>query len=140
MPGASREQAETVESSPITTVIPPGSELAGLTDKLGCTPRIFTPAKSSISGLSFMSNATTASDMLDREFLELRAGLLQVAAQLDRIDRAAGSAADDLRMRRIHQAIETLSKIGPNRAEQIQLIFSRPYEENWKEILLDKSR
>ena len=86
-----------------------------------------------------MPNMTTAPEMLDREFLELRAALLQLASQLDRIDRAAGSVADDQRMRRIHQAIETLPKIGPHRAEQIQLIFSRPYEENWKQNLLNRS-
>jgi hypothetical protein len=87
-----------------------------------------------------MPITSTAHDILDREFLELRAGLLQVASQLDRIDRAAGSVADDVRMRRIHQAIETLPKIGSTRAEQIQLIFSRPYEENWKQKTLGDIR
>ena len=80
-----------------------------------------------------MSISLNAPDVLDREFLELRAHLLQAAAQLDRIDRAAGTAIDDPRLRGIHAAIEVLSKIGPHRAEQIQLIFSRPYEENWKQ-------
>ena len=38
-----------------------------------------------------MSNPLSASDVLNREFLEVRARLLQVAAALDRLDRAAGS-------------------------------------------------
>ncbi len=79
--------------------------------------------------------SSTASEILDREFLELRAGLLSTAAQLDRLDRAPGSVTDDPRVRGIRQAIEFLSKPGPGRAEQIQLIFSRAYEEGWKRKL-----
>ncbi len=73
--------------------------------------------------------------VLDREFLELRAGLLQIAAQLDRLDRATGSAAADPRMHGIQQAIESLASAEPDRAEQVQLIFSRQYDPNWKEAL-----
>ncbi len=76
-----------------------------------------------------------APEVLDREFLELRAGLLQIAAQLDRLDRAAGSAADDPRMHGIQQAIESLASAEPDRAAQVQLIFSRQYDPNWKETL-----
>ena len=79
--------------------------------------------------------SSSASEILEREFLELRAGLLQTAAQLDRLDRAQGSVADDPRIRGVLQAIEVLSKPGPGRAEQVQLIFSRPYEEEWKRKL-----
>jgi hypothetical protein len=76
--------------------------------------------------------SSPASEILEREFLELRAGLLQTAAQLDRLDRAKGSATDDPRMRGVLQAIDVLSKPGPGRAERIQLIFSRPYQEDWR--------
>ena len=79
--------------------------------------------------------SSTASTILDREFLELRAGLLSTAAHLDRLDRDSESVADDPRMRGVWQAIEALSKPGPGRAEQIQLIFSRPYEEERKREL-----
>jgi hypothetical protein len=54
---------------------------------------------------------------------------------LDRLDRAHGSVMDDPRMRGVLQAIEALSKPGAGRAEQIQLIFSRAYEEGWKQKL-----
>ncbi len=73
--------------------------------------------------------------VLDREFLELRAGLLQIAAQLDRLDRAAGSVADDPRMHGVRQAIESLASTEGGRAAQVQLIFSRQYDPNWKETL-----
>ena len=82
-----------------------------------------------------MPNAPNATDVLDREFLELRAGILQAAAQLDRLDRATGSVADDSRMHAFRRAVQVLAGSGPNRAEQIQLIFSRPYEADWKNKL-----
>ncbi|HEY2827353.1 MAG TPA: hypothetical protein VGJ04_07105 [Pirellulales bacterium] len=74
----------------------------------------------------------SASDVLEREFLELRARLLQVAAHLDRIDRAAGKVVDDLRAGGVQQALATIAGPGPNRAEQVQIIFSRPYSSDWK--------
>lgn len=76
-----------------------------------------------------------ALEVLDREFLELRAGLLQVAAQLDRLDRAAGSVADDPRMEGVRRALQVLAGPEVNRAEQVQLVFSRPYDADWKETL-----
>ena len=36
-------------------------------------------------------------------------------------------------MKSIEQAIAVLAGQGPNRAEAIQLIFSRPYDPNWKQ-------
>jgi hypothetical protein len=76
--------------------------------------------------------ASSASEVLDREFPEIRAGLLQLAAQLDRLDRAKGSITDDPRCRAVRQSIDVLAKPSPGRAEQIQLIFSRPYEQGWQ--------
>jgi hypothetical protein len=76
--------------------------------------------------------ASPALEVLDREFPEIRAGLLQLAAQLDRLDRAKGSITDDPRRCAVRQSIDVLATSSPGRAEQIQLIFSRPYEEDWK--------
>ncbi|HZZ28736.1 MAG TPA: hypothetical protein VFE46_12105 [Pirellulales bacterium] len=73
--------------------------------------------------------------VLEQEFLELRARLLQVAAQLDRIDRATGSVNNDPRILAALQAIEVLSRPDPQRAEKVQLIFSRPYDADWKKTL-----
>ena len=75
----------------------------------------------------------SANEMLDREFLQIRAWLLQAAAALDRIDRADGDATGDQRLALISQALTVLQKDDPDRAEQIQLIFSREYAANWKE-------
>ena len=79
-----------------------------------------------------MSNPT-AKAVLDREFLEIRARLLQVAAALDRLDRAEGSVADDPRRKNLDKALDVLRGSEPRRAEQIQLIFSRPYSATWRE-------
>ena len=72
--------------------------------------------------------------VLDREFLEIRARLLEVGAVLDRIDRA-GPASDDQRLATIGRAIEALRSADGDRAEQIQLIFSLPYDETWRKSL-----
>jgi hypothetical protein len=88
-----------------------------------------------------MSNSTLdAPEVLNREFLEIRARLLQVAAMLDRLDRAAGSVADDPRIVGIRQAIDLLASTGPGRAEKLQLIFSRLYASDWKEQMAINQR
>ena len=76
----------------------------------------------------------TAAAILDQEFLPLRARLLEIAATLDRLDRANRRAADDPRAKKIHAAIETLlGGDAGDRAEQIQLLFGRPYDDDWWE-------
>jgi len=73
-----------------------------------------------------------APEVLNREFLEIRARILQIAASLDRLDRAAGDAGDDPRIDRLQKALAVLSGEGPDRAEQIQMTFSRQYEHDWR--------
>lgn len=73
-----------------------------------------------------------AAAVLDREFLEIRAKLLEVAASFDRIDRGDGSVEGDPRMALYREALEVLLADEPERAEQIQMIFSRQYEDNWR--------
>ena len=72
--------------------------------------------------------------ILDREFLEIRAKILEVAAALDRIERAEGEVADDPRMALIADAINGIASehSAPIRAEKIQLLFSRAYDEQWR--------
>ncbi|MEX0867358.1 MAG: hypothetical protein WD030_08360 [Pirellulales bacterium] len=78
----------------------------------------------------------TAEEILDREYLQIRAWLLQVAAAFDRIDRAGGDVAADPRLGQFSQALEVLAGADrPKRAEEIQLIFSRHYKQNWREEL-----
>jgi hypothetical protein len=80
-----------------------------------------------------MSTVMTAPQVLNREFLEIRAKILEIAASFDRLDRCEGSVEDDPRLRRIHEALDALRDSTGDRAEQVQLIFSRQYEESWPE-------
>ena len=80
-----------------------------------------------------MSSMRTAGQVFDQELLPIRAKLLEVAAALDRIDRAEGSAAGDQRRTQVQAAIQILLRPEDDRAEQIQLIFSRPYEDDWQD-------
>jgi hypothetical protein len=80
-----------------------------------------------------MSTPMTAGEVLDREFLEIRAKILEVAAALDRLQRAEGSVADDPRLGRLRDGVQLLLEHPADRAEQVQLLFSRPYEDDWRE-------
>lgn len=71
--------------------------------------------------------------ILEREFLEIRAKILEVGAALDRIDRAEGDVSDDARMNLIHEAIRLAGSKEPHRAERIQLLFSREYDKAWQD-------
>jgi hypothetical protein len=66
--------------------------------------------------------------------LEIRARILEVAACLDRIDRADSAATlqGDPRLQLIREGIEILSSSAGDRAERVQLLFSDRYEPNWK--------
>jgi hypothetical protein len=72
-------------------------------------------------------------EILDREYLDIRARLLAVAAQLDRIDRADGAERDDPRLAAIRRAVEILLSSQAGRAEAVQLTFSLPYDAAWKQ-------
>jgi hypothetical protein len=74
----------------------------------------------------------TASEVLDREFLALRGKILEVAAALDRIARASGSAADDPRTAQIRKSLEVLAQAGAGRAHDVQMVFSLPYDPQWR--------
>lgn len=82
----------------------------------------------------------TAPETLNREFLEIRCRILDLAAMLDRLERADDTVADDPRLKRIHEALDVLKKAHEDRAEQVQLTFSRPYDESWQQTLKVKPR
>ncbi|HLL89683.1 MAG TPA: hypothetical protein VK324_10285 [Tepidisphaeraceae bacterium] len=71
-----------------------------------------------------------ARQTLDHYFLEMRGRCLSLAADLDRVERAAGGRdllAADPRVEKLRQAIAVLQSPGHekrSRAEQVQMIFS----------------
>ena len=82
-----------------------------------------------------------APEVLNREFLEVRAKILEIAAALDRLDRAAGSVEGDSRLERIREGLAMLASDRADRAEQVQLIFSLAYEPDWQARLrIDQRR
>ena len=78
---------------------------------------------------------TAAQDVLEREYLEVRAKLLQIAATLDRMDRGDGSVVTDPKLQQFRDALDVIGSAEGNRAERIQMIFSRQYDANWRDNL-----
>jgi hypothetical protein len=79
-----------------------------------------------------MPSPLTAPELLEREFLETRCKLLEVAAALDRIDRADGSVSGDARRDKLQRALAVLAEAKPDRAERLQLLFSLNYDSDWQ--------
>lgn len=75
----------------------------------------------------------TAKQVLDREFLEIRCKILEIAASFDRLERADGVIDGDPRLSLLREALQMLMSENSDRAEQIQMIFSRQYEPTWRE-------
>ena len=73
-----------------------------------------------------------AGKTLDAYFLEARSKILDVAAFLDRIGRGDGSVKGDVRLAKIHEAVEALLEPNGGRAERIQQIFSLDYDPGWE--------
>ena len=71
----------------------------------------------------------TAEELLDREYLETRCMLVEIAATLDRIDRAAkrdGDRIQDARLNQIYKSLELLARQSAedNRSEQLLMLFT----------------
>ena len=69
----------------------------------------------------------TRQQVLDLYFVEARFKLIEIAAFLDRAERAEGN--QDFRLDAFRAAISELSKTGGARAEAVLLKFSDPTEE-----------
>jgi hypothetical protein len=68
-------------------------------------------------------------EVVDEYFIENRTRLLEIAAFLDRLDRAdPGFAAQDFRMRAFGEALASLTR-GADRLERLQQLFSDPTTE-----------
>jgi hypothetical protein len=78
-----------------------------------------------------MPHTITAPQVFDREFIGIRARLIELGASMDRVQRATGFTSGDPRSEKIRQALQTLLGDCPNKTEQIQMLFSLPYEEHW---------
>ena len=79
-----------------------------------------------------------ANALSDHRFLSMRSLLVELAASLDRTERHAADGDDDggplesdPRWSLLKKAVERLAA-GSGRAEDLQLLFSDPYEPEWR--------
>jgi hypothetical protein len=99
-----------------------------------------------------MSASRTQQQVMQREYLPVRAKILEIAAALDRIDRADGTSADgtsadgtsgdgaseseasesESSREQLQQALGVLLQSESGRAERVQKIFSLPYDQDWQ--------
>lgn len=79
------------------------------------------------------THSLSGPDILERHFLEVRHMLIEIGATFDRIDRAADAARarQDPRRAKLDEALGILLADQDNRAERLQLLFSRGYDPNW---------
>jgi hypothetical protein len=66
-------------------------------------------------------------EVLDLYFLDARCKLIEIAAFLDRVDRARGEA--DFRLKAFREALAHLSSSSSERASEVLLAFSDPTTE-----------
>jgi hypothetical protein len=66
----------------------------------------------------------TRQQILDLYFMDARCKLIDLAAFLDRVDRAGGES--DFRLTAFRQALKELGKDRPERAKQVLLALSDP--------------
>ena len=80
-----------------------------------------------------MPNPMPADAVLDRYFLEMRSKVLELGADLDRIDEAeyAPRTRHDNRLEKLREAIATLTDDRGERTARIQMLFSDGYESDW---------
>lgn len=82
-----------------------------------------------------MPERLTAVEVLDREFLEIRCRLIDIAASMDRLHRAdaSSSLSSDPRMGQLHRALVSLTEGNSGHAERMQMVFSDGYDPNWRD-------
>ncbi len=71
--------------------------------------------------------AMTRQKVLDQYFMDARHKLIDIAAFLDRVDRAEGDA--DFRLDAFRNAMKRLDDKGKDRAQDVLMAFSDPTEE-----------
>jgi hypothetical protein len=74
-------------------------------------------------------------ELIDEYFMEERVKVIDLAAFLDRLDRARETdAEDDFRLRSIREALGVLAGGDGNRVQRVQMIFSDPRSELLEEL------
>ena len=84
--------------------------------------------------VSAMPVKLSRDELVDREFLEIRCRLIDIAASLDRLDRSdAGTPiVSDPRGTKLIEAIRLLTDSRGDRTRRVQMVFSDTYDGAWR--------
>lgn len=74
--------------------------------------------------------------VVEQEYLQMRAKILEMAAFLDRLDPAAEhSSITESRLSLLRQGCELLLDAEGEKAARVQLLFSRHYDSQWRKTM-----
>ena len=74
----------------------------------------------------------SAQQIVAEDFMIARARIVELAAVLDRIDRAAGDVNDSKNMLLLVQGLHILCDVEAEKAKRVQLLMSRQYDPQWQ--------
>ena len=77
----------------------------------------------------------SAAQIVADEFMIARAKIVELAATLDRIERASGSVDDSRNMQLLAQGMHILIDDQIEKAKRVQLLMSRDYDPNWQNLM-----
>jgi hypothetical protein len=75
----------------------------------------------------------SASEVLSQEFLQIRSKILEIAAFYDRLGEAEGGAPGARELELLQAGCQILTDKQDDKAARVQLLFSRQYDEQWRE-------
>jgi hypothetical protein len=79
-----------------------------------------------------------AEQVVEQEFLQVRAKILEIAAFLDRLDPQDAqdvSSVNAERLKLLRAGCELLLDADSDKAARLQLLFSRKYDEQWRQAM-----
>ena len=74
----------------------------------------------------------TAQQIVLEDFMIARARIVELAATLDRIERATGDVDDSKNMQLLMQGMHILCDDEVEKAKRVQLLMSRQYDPHWQ--------
>jgi hypothetical protein len=77
----------------------------------------------------------TAQQILADEFMIARARILELAAVLDRVERATGDVNDQKQMQLLLHGLQILCDDEVEKAKRVQLLMSRHYDPQWPSVM-----
>jgi len=74
----------------------------------------------------------SAQQIVAEDFMIARARIVELAATLDRIERATGDVDDSKNMQLLMQGMQILCDDEVEKAKRVQLMMSRQYDPHWQ--------